>query len=150
MTKIFIFFLLGLVLLGCAENTTLTRGEELANRKFYQERSPQRVKTHLLENGAYTFEYVWAGVKGSSVLGVVDEVLKRDVHQLIKSRCDFDKSDLQETYIVEHKHPFFYEVWVYHDPKSKRKDKTTGLSLILEFPTTGGTDINIVSHCTKG
>lgn len=90
---------------------------------------------------------VWAGEKGASIINVADDTLKADIYKLFQEKCGFQKADLKEVRVVEHKHPFYYEVWVFSDTQSKNADGTTGVSLILNFPASGGTDINLIGNC---
>ena len=53
-----------------------------------------------------------------------------------------------ETRIVSHENPTYYEVWVFKDKLSKRKDKTSAVSIILtQVPNGGGVDIAFKGSC---
>ena len=132
---------------GCTGNPTAVRGEELANKNLYKDRSPVRVEVKVLEGGGAVISRVWAGTKGTSIINSADNILKNDVSKLFQEKCGLQESDLKEVRVVEHNHPFYYEVWIFNDAKAKRFDGETGISLVLNFPPTGGTDINWVGDC---
>ncbi len=67
-----------------------------------------------------------------------------DVLDIGGNRSHLDRDEVR---VVEHKPPFYYEVWIFNDELSKRSDGTSGISLILTFPPTGGTDINLIGNC---
>lgn len=132
---------------GCAGNPTAERGVEMANEKLHREKSPLRANVKIFQDGGAVISKVWAGEKGSSIMAMADETLKQDVWKLFESKCGFSESELKEVRVVEHKPPFFYEVWVFNDAQSKRDDGTSGISLVLKVPTSGGTDIELVGAC---
>lgn len=147
MFKFFIPLLVVGFLFGCAGNPTAVRGGEIANSNLYKEKSPFRVDVKVLEGGGAVMNKIWAGEKGSSIVESADDILKSDIWKLFEKKCAFSKSDLAEVRVVEHKHPFYYEVWVFKNQLSKRADGTSGISLILNFPPSGGTDIELVGEC---
>lgn len=146
MSKFFIVLFV-IFLSGCGGNPTAMRSGEMANNNLYKSRSPVRVDVKILEGGGAILSQVWAGEKGISIIDTAEETIKNDVWKLFTENCGFSKSDLREVRIVEHKHPFFYEVWIFDDQKSKRKDGQSGISLILNVSATSGTDITLVGGC---
>lgn len=134
-------------LFGCAGNPTAEAGVEMANESLHKEKSPLRADIKIFEDGGAVISKVWAGEEGSSIMEFADETLKQDVWKLFKNKCGFNESDRKEVRVVEHKPPFFYEVWVFNDARSGRDDGTSGISLILRVPSTGGTDMELVGVC---
>lgn len=147
MYKLFGLLFLGLLLFGCSGNPTAIRGVEIANKKLHKERSPIRLNVEVFEGGGAVMSPVWAGEKDASIINFADETLKADIYKLFQEKCGFQKTDLKEVRVVEHKPPFYYEVWVFNDTQSKNADGTTGVSLILNLPASGGTDINLIGNC---
>lgn len=147
MYKFIIIYFIVASLSGCAGNPTAVRGAELANKDLLKERSPYRVDVKVFEGGGAVTSTVWAGTKGTSIMEAADNTLKSDVWKFFEKQCGLHKSALREVRVVQHKHPFYYEVWVFNDKESKRDDETTGISLILNFSPSGGTDINLVGSC---
>ena len=146
MYGILILTFLASALVGCSGNPTAVRGGEIANKKLNDSRSPVRVEVKVLDGGGAVMSEIWAGKKGTSIIESADEVLKNDIFNAYQ-KCGFEASALKEIRVVRHKHPFYYEVWVFNDPQSRRTDKTTGISLVLTFPKEGGTDINLNGNC---
>lgn len=146
MYKILTLALLASALFGCSGNPTAVRGGEIANKKLHESRSPVRIEVKVFDGGGAVMSEIWAGKKGESIIQSADEILKNDIVNSFK-KCGFEASSLKEVRVVEHKHPFYYEVWVFNDTESKRTDKMTGISLILTFPKEGGTDINLNGKC---
>lgn len=146
MYKILTMALLTSVLFGCSITPLEVRVAERTNKELHESRSPVRVNVVVLGGGFTAASQIWAGKKGESVIQSSEEILKNDIINSFKE-CGFDASSVKEVRVVEHKHPFYYEVWVFSDAQSEREDKMTGISLILTSPKTGGTDINIRGNC---
>ncbi|MDQ6955730.1 MAG: hypothetical protein Q9M21_00895, partial [Mariprofundaceae bacterium] len=74
--------------------------------------------------------------------------LRSDIFRTIQKNCQLSEEDLKEIRIVSHNNPVFYEIWVFNDKLSKRKDKTSGLSVIMtQLANGGGVDMNFIGRC---
>ncbi|WP_428024241.1 hypothetical protein [Arcobacter sp.] len=86
------------------------------------------------------------GEKGKSI--VQSELLFNDIMRNIYLKCDYTEFDLVEKRVVSHEVPYFFEVWVFRDEKSKTKDKTTALGINMKQLANGnGVDFSIVGNC---
>lgn len=130
---------------GCAY--TFERQMNAQNIHLEKTNQPHRLyKTKSTDKADY-YTMEWAGTKGKSI-ALNSDLLYSDIFKTLKLNCGFDETDLLETRIVSYKLPIFYEVWVFNDSLSKREDKTSGMSIIMnQLLNGGGVDINIIGHC---
>lgn len=133
------------IMIGCASTSSMQ--VQRVNSDLVASKSPLRyVKDPNYKNGE-RYVMAFAGVKGTSATAQAKQV-RSDVFKTIYQHCGFREKDLVETDIVEHKPPYFYEVWVFKDPKSKRDDKRSGLSVVLhQLPGNQGVDFTIRGQC---
>ena len=132
------------LLVGCASgNLPIMR----LNHDLAESKSPVRYVEDPSYKGGKRYVEAFAGVKGESATANAKQV-RSDVFKTIRKHCGFREQDLVETRIVEHKPPYFYEVWVFKDPKSQREDKRSGLSVVLhQLPGNRGVDFTISKQC---
>ena len=143
--KLLIYNLCSIILLSsCATNSPINS----LNSSYTKDRAPLRYvkdKTYKYNGTQYVTDF--AGNKGKSITKMSKQV-SLDIFKTIKKTCGFTQRDLIETRIVEHKPPYFYEVWVFKDSKSQRKDKRTGLTVYMhELPNNNGVDFQIKGSC---
>jgi hypothetical protein len=144
--KILIFILISSTLISCGnyfENSIRKTNERLIASKdayLYKKTTTEQANIYRQE---------WRGKIGkSAAFTTFEKQLVEDIFISFKKGCGFNREDLVETRIISHKNPVFHEVWVFKDPLSKRKDKTSGLSVILtSTPKRGGTDIALIGQC---
>lgn len=123
------------------------RAANAQNHGLAAEYSPFRYKVTVNDQGSGVATTEWAGIPGESITAIAPAV-KSDIENVIKRQCDFDPEDLIATRLVSAVEPYFYEVWEYRDDLSKREDKTSGLSVIIEqLPNNGGVDFNLIGNC---
>ncbi len=133
------------MLSGCGNS--LSSQMDIQNENLAKEYMPTRLHKVTSTSNADMYESHWAGKEGRSI-ALNSKLLYSDVLKAFKQGCGFKKSDLIQTRIVSHEIPVFYEVWLFKDAKSKREDKTSGLSVVMkQLPNNGGTDINIYGQC---
>lgn len=133
------------IMIGCASTSSLKI--QRANSDFATSKSPLRYVRDLNYKHGERYVVEFAGVKGTSATAHAKQV-RSDVFKTIQQHCGFREKDLAETRIVEHKPPYFYEVWVFKDPKSKRDDKRSALSVVLhQLPSNQGVDFTIRGQC---
>ncbi len=137
--------ILGFIMNGCVSSTT--NQMTVQNQTFEKQKMPTRLYKTISTQDSDFYESNWAGEKGRSI--ALNSIrLYSDILQAFKQNCGFEQNDLVETRVVSHKPPVFYEVWIFQDQLSKRKDKTSGLSVVLtQFPNDGGVDINFYGKC---
>ncbi len=131
---------------GCysnLENATISS----INKKIENTNQPYEfVKYKDTDKASYYSNTKIRGKKGKSI--VSSEVLFNDIMRNIYLKCDYTEFDLVEKRVVLHHKPYFYEVWVFRDEKSKTKDKTTALGINMkQLPNSGGTDFSIIGNC---
>ncbi|PID48374.1 MAG: hypothetical protein CR967_00320 [Proteobacteria bacterium] len=137
--------ILGFMINGCVNS--FSNQMNVQNENLEKQYMPIRLYKTTSTNNADIYESDWAGEKGKSI-ALNSKLLYSDVLKAFKQGCGFEESDLVETRIVSHKIPVFYEVWVFKDAMSKRKDKTSGLSVVLtQLPNGGGVDIYFYGKC---
>jgi hypothetical protein len=135
-------------LLGCAGNSPTSS----LNKHFKEDKYPMRYLKDISHTIGTQYIQGFAGKVGTSATEKVP-IVKNDVYKLIKKTCGFTPKDRVQTRIVENKPPYYYEVWIFKDAKSKRDDKKSALSVVLhELPNGGGVDISLKGQChaTKG
>ena len=134
-----------LTLSGCANS--FERQINMQNITLEQKQQPDRLYKTKSTDKADFYTMEWAGTKGESI-ALVSEQLYADILNVFKSHCGFSETDLLETRIVSYKLPTFYEVWVFKDALSERKDKTSAMSVIMtQLPNGGGVDMNFIGQC---
>ncbi|MGB7403109.1 MAG: hypothetical protein WA916_11025 [Arcobacter sp.] len=131
---------------GCSnslENTTISS----MNKKIENTNQPYEfVKYKETNSGSYYSNTKIRGEKGKSI--VQSKVLFNDIMRNIYLKCDYTEFDLVEKRVVFHKIPYFFEVWIFRDEKSKTKDKTTALGINMnQLPNGGGVDFSIIGNC---
>jgi hypothetical protein len=138
----FIFAFIVVGILGCSSTPQVGDAVWRSNAKLARQYSPFRIVPH--SDG--TFSRNWAGEPGRSITEDTPG-LKRDVLRGFRSSCGFTAKQLIETRVVRHEDPDYYEVWVFADPASRRKDRTTGISVILKALPSGSYRIRIKGSC---
>lgn len=117
------------------------------NRSLEEQHSPLRyVKTTSTKKyDAYTQE--WVGTPGPSMADG-SQLLKNDILKAIQEHCGLEPTSLVETRLVSHTPTEFYEVWLFKDPLSERKDGMSGLAVNLKaLPNNNGTDFTVNGNC---
>ena len=136
-----------IVLSGCVSNSSTIAAFKSANRDLALQFSPFRFVTKRSGDRGSITTTEWAGTPGQSITHQAPQV-RSDVLESFKSNCGFEESQIIETRIVYHKPTRFYEVWVFDDPKSERKDKKSALSLVMiQLPNNGGVDFSVHGDC---
>lgn len=145
LVKISLTIGLSLIFVGCGSG--LNPQINSLNNSLEKKHAPDRYYKTKSTKHADTYTNEWTGEKGKSV-AFTSKVVTADVFKLIKKHCGLKKSDLIETRIVSYKDPTYYEVWVFKDSLSERKDKTSALTVILtQYSNTSGVDIAINGQC---
>lgn len=141
--KCIIFIVTITLLVGCTGNSPVTS----LNRGLKQDKYPMRyVKDKTYTKGTKYIEG-FAGKKGVSITEKSPQV-KKDVYKTIYKHCHYTAKDRVYVNIVENNVPYYYEVWIFKDKQSKRKDKLSALSVILhQLPNKGGVDILLKGKC---
>lgn len=145
-TLAFVTGLLAVILAGCSTTSGLKQQVQHLNAAKEARHEPTRAQFKELGNGASEVELgIWAGIPGTTA---ANAEYRRKIFDSFKSSCGFDESDLKEVRVVKHAPPMWYEVWIFNNPKSRRPDKTTGISVVMTFnPTTNITKINFIGSC---
>lgn len=133
---------------GCSSAASIAdRQATIFNRDLSDKQLPIRYVVSENPRGGYMVSPQWAGTPGDSVtLGSTE--LNNDIHAAIEKHCGHKKENLVEVRLVSQKPPEFYEVWLFHDPESKRDDHLSGLSVILtQLPFGGGVNFGIRGPC---
>jgi len=141
--------LVGVALQGCAgKQNQIERTFNDQNKKLAAEKLPIRFVKLPVSNEKYVaYGEEWAGVAGESITNR-SKLLKADVMGAFKKHCQFPENDLREIRVVSHNPPVFYEVWIFNDKLSKRKDKTSAISVIMkQLSAMGGVDFNLIGRC---
>lgn len=142
---LFSLIILGFMLNGCV--SSFDSQMEARNEMFEKQNTPIRLYKTSSTKSADFYKSDWAGKKGKSIV-YASNVLRNDVFKAFKQNCGFNQIDLIETRIVSHDGLVFKEVWVFKDGLSKRKDRTSGLSVVLtQLPNAGGVDMNFFGTC---
>lgn len=131
---------------GCSNSLQNTAISSM-NKKIENTNQPYEfVKYKDTNRASYYSNTKIRGEKGKSI--VSSEVLFNDIMRNIYLKCDYTEFDLVEKRVVLHDNPYFYEVWVFRDEKSKTKDKTTALGINMKQLQNGrGTDFSIIGNC---
>ena len=133
------------ILSGCANS--LSHTIDNSNQSFEQNKSPYRFVK--IEKGSThtTFQLEPAG-SPQQTIAVSSKLLLADILKGLKQKCGFEKEDIVEIRKVKYEPPQFYEVWVFKDTLSKRADKRSAISVILDqYPNGGGVDISFSDKC---
>jgi hypothetical protein len=137
--------ILSFIMNGCVNS--LSNQMNIQNKNLEKQYMPIRLYKTASSNDADFYKSDWAGKKGNSI-ALNSKLLYTDILKAFKQNCGFNENDLLETRIVSHKHPIYYEVWVFKDDLSKRKDKTSALSVVLtQVPNSGGVDMDFNGEC---
>jgi hypothetical protein len=133
------------ILSGCANS--LLRTIDKSNERFEKNQSPYRY-VKIEEKGTHTtFQLEPAGIPQQTV-AASSKLLLLDILKGLKQKCGFEKDDIVEIRKVSYEQPQYYEVWVFKDELSKRADKTSALSVVLDvYPDNGGVDIYFSGEC---
>ncbi len=123
--------LIAALLSGCASAPQGNPALDSYNKTEESQFSPVRARFTDKGNGATATEFgVWAGEAGQSV---ATGALRDNIFRSFQDGCGFPPTALKEVRVVKHAPPLWYEVWVFHDAKSQRPDKTSGMSVVLRF-----------------
>lgn len=131
-----------LLIFGCATSSL----KETLNGQLIQDKAPYRYVEVVNKKDHKRMVEKWAGEKGLSI--AENSPFKNKILKLIEDHCGHKEFDLTETRIVSHKNPVWEEVWVFNDEKSKREDKTSGLTVLITYsPQTNLSNIDMLSNC---
>jgi hypothetical protein len=134
-----------LALTGCVNSLDSTYAKE--NKKLEGEYSPYKYTKSNEAEGNVSYSLTPTG-ETDKTIALSSTLLYSDIFKAINDRCGFGENDLVETRVVTHKHPVYYEVWVFNDEISERDDKTSAISVVLrQFPNNGGVDILFYGDC---
>ncbi|MEH6580096.1 MAG: hypothetical protein V7731_23830 [Amphritea sp.] len=148
MIRIIITITIAAIISACSGMATYKRAEELANKDLRAEKSPYRAKHIDLGEETVLLSYEFAGIPGESIVKQAEPALETDIYRILKNKCDYLEANLIETRVVEHKHPEYYEVWVFNDEKSQVKDGISAISVHINFlPNGGGADLEFTGDC---
>lgn len=141
-----ILFLLVAFLSGCSFAPVMNDQVQEFNAAQEAKFEPTRARYTKLKGGAFSLEFgIWAGVPGETA---ANEVYKRKILDGFKSQCGFEESALKEVRVVRHEAPIWYEVWVFNNPLSKRPDKTSGMSVVMNYnQSTNITNVSFHGSC---
>lgn len=130
-STIFLIFTTCLILSGCANPLFNTINN--TNNTFEKKQLPYRyIQTEKKETYT-TYQLELAGTP-EQTSAISDNLLLSNIFNAIKLKCGFAKEDLFEVRKVVYNPPLYYEVWVFNDELSKRPDKKSGLSILLNAP----------------
>lgn len=135
------------LLAGCAGNPTAEHAIRSANRGLERDYAPLRMVATPTGKRSVAVSPQWAGTVAPSITTAAS-VVRDDVLQAFAAHCGFHAEQLAEVRVVWHRPPEFYEVWVFNDPQSGRKDGKSGVSVILrQLPNNGGVDYSLRGDC---
>ncbi len=110
---------------------------ESYNETFKKNKSPVRmVKDPSFKNkNGVRYHIDWAGKEGKSI---INDVYRKRLFQGIQKLCGYGEKAFMQARIVQHTFKkngdiVIEEVWLFHDPKSHRKDKVSGLTIYMEY-----------------
>jgi hypothetical protein len=134
-----------IMLSGCAN--PLLHTIHNTNESFEKKQSPYRYIEIEKEDTHTTFQLEPAGIPNQTIASS-SELLLIDIFRGLKQKCGFEKKDLVEIRKVTYKPPQYYEVWVFNDELSKRSDKASAISVVLDvYPDNGGVDSSFAGQC---
>jgi hypothetical protein len=138
--------LLVAILSGCSTSFVLDKQVQQINAAQEAKFQPTRVKFTELKGGGSNLEFgIWAGTPGETA---ANPEYRRKIFDAFNSQCGFLESSLKEVRVVKHEPPIWYEVWVFNNSASKRPDKTSGLSVVMDFnPVTNITKVAFYGTC---
>lgn len=129
---------------GCVNSLEKTINS--SNKSLNKNNQPYTYVKTKSTNKANFYNEVWIGSKGNSITNN-SPVLKNDVFKGFSNNCGLEKNNLKEIRVVFHDHPYYKEVWIFNDSKSKRKDKTSAMTVLLKAIPNGGVDMNLIGQC---
>lgn len=104
-----------------------------------------KVKTTLL--GRKKLElYDWAGITGNTA---AKPEYERRIFAYFQNRCGLSPHMLREVRVVRDASPIEqHEVWVYNSPTSRRRDKTSGMSVVMRYdPSSNWSEVFFIGKC---
>jgi len=118
-----------------------------SNETFEKNQFPYRY-VEIEEKETYTnFQLEPAGIPQQTI-APSSKLLSTGILKALEEKCNFKREDVVEIRKVNHKTPQYYEVWVFKDELSKRPDKKSAISVILEkYPNGGGDGIFLLGAC---
>ncbi|CAA6806351.1 MAG: Unknown protein [uncultured Campylobacterales bacterium] len=125
MKKIALLILGFIILQGCGSNNPSL----IWNKAQIEKKSPLRLLPKNT-NGKLKYTQEWAGVKGNTFMN--DRYLDQTFSG-IQKMCGYGKNEFIEHRVVKHQNNLWEEVWLFKDMKSNRDDKTSGLTVLLEY-----------------
>ncbi len=116
------------------------------NRQFAEAKFPVRYTLEKTET-TEAWDTVWAGEVAPSA-AYRSDILFEGIITNIEKKCGYGLDELVETRVVSHEALVFYEVWVFADEKSKRKDKRSAQTVYMKaWPDQTRTEYQLIGPC---